>query len=70
MVTSSFNEVVSHHNLVFTPTESNLLRFTDARTLNSIELSGNAVAQPDGDWDLSHSELMTFGNPAFDSPPH
>ena len=42
---------------------------TDARTQNSIELSGNAMAQPDGDWDLVHGELMTFANPAFDLPP-
>ncbi len=27
------------------------------------------MAQPDGDWDLVHGELMTFANPAFDLPP-
>ncbi len=41
----------------------------DARTQNSAELSGNAMTQPDGDWDLVYGELMTFANPAFDLPP-
>ena len=41
----------------------------DARTQNSAELSGNAMTQPDGNWDLVHGELMTFANPCFDLPP-
>jgi len=30
----------------------------DARTQNSTELSGNAMAQPDGDWDLVAVEMQ------------
>jgi len=41
----------------------------DIRTQNTIELPENAMAQPKGDWDLVHGELMTFTNPGFDLPP-
>ncbi len=27
------------------------------------------MAQPDGDWDLVHGEMMTFAHPAFDLHP-
>jgi len=37
----------------------------DARTQNSAELSGNAMTQPDGDWDLVHGEIITFDDPAL-----
>lgn len=41
----------------------------DTRTQNTIELPENAMARPEGDWDLVHGELMTFANPGFDLPP-
>jgi gamma-glutamylcyclotransferase (GGCT)/AIG2-like uncharacterized protein YtfP len=41
----------------------------DTRTQNTIELPENGMAQPEGDWDLVHGELMTFTNPGFDLPP-
>ena len=41
----------------------------DTRTQNTTELPENAMARPEGDWDLVHGELMTFANPGFDLPP-
>ncbi len=41
----------------------------DTRTQNTIELPGNAMKQPEGDWDLVLGEMMTFANPGFDLPP-
>ena len=32
-------------------------------------MSLNTMTQPEGDWDLVHGELVTFGNPGFDLPP-
>lgn len=41
----------------------------DTRIQNTIELPGNTMPRPEGDWDLVHGELMTFANPGFDLPP-
>ncbi len=41
----------------------------DTQIQNNIELPGNAMLQPDGDWDLIHGELMTFDNPEIQLPP-
>jgi gamma-glutamylcyclotransferase (GGCT)/AIG2-like uncharacterized protein YtfP len=41
----------------------------DTQIQSNIELPGNAMKRPDGDWDLIHGELMTFDNPGFDLPP-
>ncbi|MEM9423317.1 MAG: gamma-glutamylcyclotransferase [Spirochaetota bacterium] len=39
----------------------------DTQTQNTIEPP--KMAQPQGDWDMVHGELLTFANPSLDLPP-
>ncbi len=41
----------------------------DTQIQNNIELPENAMARPEGDWDLVHGELMTFDDSCFDLQP-
>jgi len=58
--------VIPSANILATGTAEPL---ADTQTQNLIELPKNAMARPDGDWDLIHGELMTFNDPSMDLPP-